>query len=411
MAHDRSRGQPAIDASGMISAMRRPLMFLCVLALILIGPSCFDSPDEPTTPPSPPADAAPPAKAPPSGVLHVRVSAGTPAYRKSSADGPPFVTLGELAALPVLEKRDGWYRVRLPSEDGWVYLEDGPSREFRVASHRPGPQPSATPDPARLADARSLMGGGTRDGSCGPYRLLTDVADSVLLDACARLGTQLDRVYAARFGVTPQGSPGEVILLFRDSAPLRAFAQQDGEVVLGYAAHARASRGYVAVAVGDRPRDRVMATLGHELTHLVNRRALGANLPRWLSEGLADGLGDTVTLTEIEALRGTRGAEVEARRLRDGYDGGRAGSLARLVALEAGDFDRGATALDYEQSALFVRFLLLDDGPDRDLDDGFRSFLEHVAAGGDASPEVLRQHLGEGWDVLDGRLESWVRRN
>ncbi|MEM7352649.1 MAG: hypothetical protein AAF657_17755 [Acidobacteriota bacterium] len=274
-------------------------------------------------------------------------------------------------------------------------MDDAPARRGRQAEQ---------PDAKLLASARVLLGSGERREVCGPYPLYTDVSDRRLFDACARLASGLDDLYLARYGVRPLGEPAEAIILFAEASDYRAFASQGG-VPLGYAGYALGARGLAVFYTGDQPFEAFLSTLTHELTHLLNRRALGVNLPPWMSEGLADGIGDTATAEGFQALTGIQGSEAQAERLREALAADRVGSLERLVAKRRSAFDQGVVSFDYEQSALFVRFLLSEP----QLATGFRSFLHQLAAGEVVySPQVLMEALGAGWPELDRRFEAWV---
>ena len=76
--------------------------------------------------------------------------------------------------------------------------------------------------------------------------------------------------------------------------------------------------------------------------------------------------------------------------------------LARLVSLKDHEFDAEEISHDYEQSALLVRYLLVDP----QLAAGFRSFLAELAEGENYSPELLEQHLKLEWSELDKKLET-----
>lgn len=260
------------------------------------------------------------------------------------------------------------------------------------------------PDLALLRSARDLLDGGGREEVCGPYPLYTDVADRRLIAACGRLAGQLDTLYASRYGVRPRGEPAEAIVLFSEIADYRTFASAGG-VPLGYAGYALGARGLAVFYAEDQPFATFLSTLTHELTHLLNRRALGVNLPPWLSEGLADGIGDTATAEGFGPLAGVRGSEAQADRLRRALASDRVGSLRRLAALQRGEFDSEVVSFDYEQSALFVRFLLDEPG----LATGFRAFLRDLAAAEVIyTPAVLASALGVDWPELDRRFETWV---
>ena len=86
--------------------------------------------------------------------------------------------------------------------------------------------------------------------------------------------------------------------------------------------------------LGEQDLDDFAVTLVHELTHLVSWRAVGGPLPRWLSEGLADGLGESATSQGIEPLNGIVGLEAEVQRLASG--GGSLPSSLELASLEWG---------------------------------------------------------------------------
>lgn len=279
------------------------------------------------------------------------------------------------------------------------------SSGFTYTSSRPLPRAGKPPPEEVLAAARQhLKEGGTED-KCGPYSLLGDVTEMDLLANCRRIAAQLDDTYRQRFGVTPVGQPAATILLFDNRDGYRGFAAAEGMTTAGYAGYSLPSRGYTA-AWADASRSTDFAkTLAHELTHLVNRRALGGNLPRWLSEGLADAIGDTATTAGIQSLESLGGVEGEATRLRLGLESGQAHSVARLVSLDGTDFDAEAVSYDYEQSALLVRYLLLEPH----LADGFRSFLAKLAEGEDYSPDLLQQHLEVQWTELDEGMATWLR--
>ncbi len=288
-------------------------------------------------------------------------------------------------------------------------------------ARRPAPPPvetelrgrlAETPDPALLDSARALLAGGGRQENCGPYRLYTDATDERLIAACRRPAELLDEIYAARYGIRPRGEPAAAIVLFADARSYRAFAREGG-VPLGYAGYALAARGLAVFhatgsdsrrASGATALDSFVNTLVHELTHLVNRRALGVNLPPWLAEGLADGIGDTATPEGFDPLDGIVGLGPLARRLKGARESGKAGNLERLVSLKRGEFDRGTVSYDYEHSALLVRFLLAEP----ELASGFRKFLSDFAGGEPYHPDRLVTALGTSWSGLENRFTPWL---
>ena len=265
-------------------------------------------------------------------------------------------------------------------------------------------KPPNPPDEKWLDLAREVMGTATRTEKCGPYLLLTDVVDRRLLTACAVLARRLDALYEERYGLDPTGDPEEAIFLFARSRSFRAFAEHDGRLPVGYAGYSNAARGFMALYVGDQPEGVVFTTLAHELTHLVNRRALGPNLPPWLSEGLADGLGDTATGEGYLPLEGVRGSEPQARRLLSALENEQMGGIGRLVRLDRSGFDRDVPSFDYEQSALFVRYLLSDE----ELAPRFRQFLRQLTQESYEAESFL-QDLRRDEATLDAGFRVWIR--
>jgi hypothetical protein len=284
--------------------------------------------------------------------------------------------------------------------------------------NRPPAAPIAAPAPPRLAGlaakppsaeriaaGRRWMEGGGREEPCGPYRLITDVDDPQLVAACDRIGAELDAIFEQRFGVRPVGSPAEGILLFRRLRDYNAFVREEGRLAAGYAGF---SSGSLVALHASPPRAEVIQTLAHELTHLVEHRAFGLDLPPWLSEGLANAIGHTATTSGFGPLDGWRGAEALAQRLRQAQTAGEERPFAELAGLPRSAFDRGVRSFDYEQSTLWVRYLLLDPH----LGPGFRSFLADLAGIPEGhvryDAERLRERLGRSWLDLESGFRSWL---
>jgi len=331
--------------------------------------------------------------------------------------------LEKIESVPVLERRPGWVRVRQRGQGVWVRRSDtaradgGPP--LGEAPARLGPLPAQRADPQRLARARSLLGGAARELALGPYGLLTDVDDPPFLARLATLASDLDPAYATRFGVVPLGAPAETIVLFAQESSYRRFQAQEtalGELpAAGYA-------GFGLVASYREPGSdtALEATLAHELTHLVTRRAIGPALPLWLAEGLAEDLGQARRDAEGRIELGTVGGEVTRAGRKMTYSGalaaldllaaayheGRVPPLRQLVELDFEAFAAAdSTAIHYAETLFFLRFLLDGAGG---YAAGFRDFLAAVAHGAPATPQELEQHLGRPLAELDLPLRAWV---
>ena len=248
------------------------------------------------------------------------------------------------------------------------------------------------------------MGESVGQLDCGPYSLLTDVSDERLLTTCARLGRLLEVAYRERYGLHPVGEPRGMILLFSSREGFARFVRKYGRLPSGYAGFTRASRGIVALHVQGLEPQTMAQALVHELTHLLHRRVFGPDMPPWLSEGLADGIGDTASADGIEELEGFRGVKAQRQRLLWAYSTGRARDLRSLVELQRGQFDRDPVSFDYEQSALLVRFLLVD----QELSVRFTSFLARLAGASPHRVDLLTQQLGVGWEELESRFRQWL---
>ncbi|MBP9144995.1 MAG: hypothetical protein KBF21_21145 [Thermoanaerobaculia bacterium] len=271
----------------------------------------------------------------------------------------------------------------------------------------PFPAGRGVPDgePEAVAELERFLQPPARRRPCGPYRLLSDLPASRLDGIerfCATLAGTLEAEVAARFGVTPAHPPRGTIVLFASRRGYRDAVTATSDLPQGYAAWSDARAGIVALAAGDVSDDELAATLAHELAHLAERRLFGFPRARWLSEGLADAIGDSATAAGFRKLEGFVGVEAQRRRwLAMGL--GRTGALERLVAGGPEPFDHGPASLDYELAALFVRFLLLDP----ELAPRFRSWLGDQTVQRPTIPELFPA-LGVDAPTLERRFAAWV---
>lgn len=270
-------------------------------------------------------------------------------------------------------------------------------------------RPSVRPTPETLETARRSMsspGVSLDEADCGPYRAVSSAPGSYL-EICRALAQDLDAYYQARFGVALSHPPDGLILIVGSSDRFRAFATDFGRLRVGYAGFTLASRGVVAVLAENVPQQRFASLLAHELTHLVHRRAFGFNLAPWISEGLADALGDTATAVGFGSLSGIEGVEPLAKRLDQALEAGHTKSVAAVIARTRQSFDRGTVSYDYESSALLVRFLLLDG----ELSSRFRDALRKLAEADGCDTGCIFDALRVDADELDRRFRLWLGEN
>ncbi|MEM9293829.1 MAG: hypothetical protein AAGD01_19280 [Acidobacteriota bacterium] len=261
-----------------------------------------------------------------------------------------------------------------------------------------------------LQRALESLGGRGVETSCGPYAVLTDLEDdSPFLRACSRIAKTLDSVYEERLGLPLLGEPRETLFLFSQRRDFQSFARADGRSVSGYSGYASAPRGFVVMIVDERRQAEGLRTLAHEMTHLAHRRGLASALAPWLSEGLADAVGDTATADGLMPLKGLDGVEPQAARLLAHLRSGGILDLERLVSASRAGFDASVRSVDYEASALLVRYLLLEES----LNPRFRAYLQDVAAAKEppapATGDALIRALElPSWRELERRFEGWL---
>lgn len=365
------------------------------------------------------------------------VPPGTVLYTEPRLDAPVVATVPTYAEVGVLEQRPAdalareerpahWYRVIYGRQRGWVRLVEPAAGEPPLgrAPEPVVPLPGQPPDSRRLELALDLLGPQRRSLPIGSYLLYTDVDDALLLQRLEAVAEGLEPAYRRRFGVGLVGDSAEAVVLFetRDDyrAYQRAWTRLGGLRVAGHAGH-----GLVAFYRQNRLPRELLSTLVHELTHLLNRRALGPALPPWLDEGMAEDLtwaeidvagriqpgtwgGDRLVEEEgrsrSEAVTGGLAVYRRLPLLAETLDRGRGVPVRQLVTRDWETFMRRNRPLHYQLSGLLVRFLVEDP----ELAPRFRRFLTDTAAGEPLTPERLRTTLGLSWEELDRRLAAWV---
>jgi hypothetical protein len=326
-----------------------------------------------------------------------------------------------ITRLPKLERRGDWFRVWRFGREAWVllpgYREDG-SPPYGDAADPPRPLLDRPPEKKQLVELESLLGRRPAQG-LGGYRLLTDVEDRALLETLDKLVMSLEGEYRERYGREPLGQARAAIALFRFEGAYRIFQLRSRDL-LGLNPAGHTAHGVAALFLGERPLWDVGATLVHELTHLLNRRALGPALPPWLDEGLAEDFSflarDSTGRVELGRLvgalevTGTRrqisGALASLHGLRVDLRADDLPGLRQVLELEWRAFVHQDARRNYDVAGFFVRFLA--QGQEGRWRDGFRSFLGHVADGAAPDLALLEKALGQKLEVIEAEFRSWL---
>ena len=406
---------------------------LCVLCLLATGRLTAAQEADPEPPPSEPESeilgAAAAFDLEDTRAETVWIPPGTLLFREPDLNSAQITLVDTLTESAVLERRGDWSRVLYAERLGWVDPDRGHA-DLRPPT--PPLSPAAPPAGSseselerRLSLAHAALGGAGPTGRLGPYALITDVSDPRLLARIEAIASSIDTSYAERYGLaaTPTGS--QTVALFAAESSYRTFEAQVTE------GNDRGARGHAggnlaAMFVAEQRLDDVTELLVHELTHLLNRRALGETIPSWLEEGLANDLSYSGidrqgrikpgTLSGRRSSLGTRASRtlvfegpfaslnqmLRDRALRQSTP------LERLVELDREDFLRPQDReRHYIESAFLVRYLL--DGEKRRHAEGFRRYLGEVAAGKEPDSARLLELLGRNWRQLELGLGNYLR--
>lgn len=357
----------------------------------------------------------------------VEVAEGVRLRVQPSAASRALVVVDAAQELQVLEAKGGWVRVRYASYSGWLKPE-GDDGELGPVERLP------ERDDERLQQAVNALPKKTREvrpRPFGPYILYTDVAAPGALALLERTAASLASIYSDRYGARPvESDTPDALVLFEKATGYATLAAGDERLArIGPKGHA--STGFAVLALSLDGIDESRGLLTHELTHLLNRRALGGLLPAWLEEGLAtdlamcrfgpdgrpvpDSLRDRVRIS-----RGTsRGSPVREFVWHKGplasvqnlAGRARRGELLPPSALLPLRYETFITAGErrddnYTTAALLIRFLLADGLPGSR--NAFRGFLESVSRGESPSHERLLRSLGTEGRSLDERYRKWL---
>jgi hypothetical protein len=359
---------------------------------------------------------------------YVWVQPGISLHSEPDLGSAVVETTTSIRNLSLIMQRGDWYLVWVPRSDArlqraWVLLEDyrPPTRAVLNEPDPVLPLPATAPVASWIVKARQRMQDGGDELGCGLQRLFTDVPEDPVAAVCERVSRNLEVAYRQRYGLRPASPPAEAILLYRRPEDYLAFRDLEELPVDTGLAHASPAKGYLALFRGGRTTSDVLATLVHELTHLLNRRALGPALPPWLSEGMADDLAESF-IDDSGAIHLDR---LGGSTLRDKDRVVRTGGLAAAIEIqeairqdtlptlrelmemdESGFYRADRVGLHYGLSSFWIRYLA--SGFDPGLTRGFRLFLQDVAAGKVMTVDLLQDRAGAGWDDLESGFRAWV---
>lgn len=344
------------------------------------------------------------------------------------AGGESVAELPSLAYLPVLLRQRGWLEVQFDGRRWWLdssWEPAHPHRGARQGGLRQRREPTSSADWRKLDKAKQMLGLRKPNGRLGPFELWTDVTDEELLRFLDQLAQVVEPAYFARYGRLPSGKPRHAMVLFRNEEDYRAFSPDS---ILSDSHVGHAGSGVLAFFAGGRSRIDLARTLAHEMTHLLNDRALAVVLPQWLEEGLASDLGAVwVESAEADGL-----GVVD---LRSHADTGRvfvalepdlrtlelAGTLAQgklpdigvFLTLAPEDFYKTSNlSLSYSWGAAFVRYLNSGDGGKHRRH--LQAYLGAIAAGYDPTIAQFLEHFEitdtAGLEALERGFRDWLRQ-
>lgn len=336
--------------------------------------------------------------------------------KAADPDAEVLVLLESMAYLPILSRQGNWAQVVYNDRKGWIDSSWEPPfgrKKARRGILRHQAEPVRGTYAFDLKEARKILGMGRSSVKVGAYELYTDVEDETLLKFLDDTARATEEAYFARYGRLPEGNPRRSAVLFAREADYRHYTEETSELSGAHVGHA--GRGILAFFAEGRPRQELARTLAHEITHLVNTRALAVSLPPWLQEGLATDLGcawvEDSAAVESD-LRASGRIRIEAQGMEPRlFLLGKyleEDALPPIIALLSLDYEgfhkAGVQPYAYAHSVALIRYLLDGDGGRHA--DGFRLFLQRIATGLRADLLACVEMTPE---EIEGGFRAWLK--
>jgi hypothetical protein len=342
--------------------------------------------------------------------------------------GEVLADLPALAYLPVLVRQRGWLEVQFDGRRWWLdpsWEPAHPHRGARQGGMRQRREPTRSADWRRLDKAKEMLGLRKPNGRLGPFELWTDVTDAELLRFLDQLAEVVEPAYFARYGRLPSGKPRHAAVLFRSEEDYRSYSP---ESILSEVHTGHAGSGVLAFFAGNRSRIDLARTLAHEMTHLLNSRALAVVLPQWLEEGLADDLGavwvesaeadgrgglDLRSHTDTSRAFVALQPDLDTLRLASTLAEGKLPDIGVFLTLAPEDFYKTSNlSLSYAWGAAFVRYLHSGQGGRHRRH--WQAYLGAIAAGYDPTIGEFLEHFeitdAAGLEALEQGFREWLRQ-
>jgi len=348
-----------------------------------------------------------------------------PGHSLRSAPGLDAEEVGTLAAmayLPVVNTEGPFAQVVYRGQRSWadtLWQPPFSRKKGRRGLARSRAEPVTSSDTTRLRKAQRILGlkKGAPNRKLGAYDLYTDVGDRELLAFLDSAARKAEDAYFARYGRLPSGNPKRSVVLFALKDSYDRYTDGYGPDTTRFFGHA--GQGLSVFFVEGRSREELARTLVHEITHLLNDRAIASRLPPWLEEGIASDVG--AVWVETSGAVSRRGGAFEGQSWISQGPGyrflylaklmkqGQLPPLAVLMSLDREKFySEALSQFGYAGSLATIRFFMDADGGRRATH--FREWLRRIAIGRGADPRQLAKDTDGGMEELDANFRAWLQQ-